>query len=216
MGLLLWHVGPSPWLSSRRVVELSWRTSGCGVLVMREPIQWYATRSHAVPVQMAQLPSNSRLQQDEINTQLTEHGKFSELLQINVPCPVNPDVMLTSVVPSVRHRTCDVVHPIRVVQCACGAACNTYSSRMPCGSHALAYSSALVCQSPGRQLGLRILHTGFEQLVAGRFGGAECMLCSGAVCSSQRVRRFGLCSAQQQLPGPAAAGKRQMREGQLR
>lgn len=54
-------------------------------------------------MQMAQLPSNSRLQQDELAAQLTEHGKFSELLQLNVPCPADPDTLLVSVVPSVRH-----------------------------------------------------------------------------------------------------------------
>lgn len=51
---------------------------------------------------MAQLPSNSRLQQDELATQLTEHGKFSELLHINVPCPADPETVLVSVMPSVR------------------------------------------------------------------------------------------------------------------
>lgn len=53
-------------------------------------------------MQMAQLPSNSRLQQDELATQLTEHGKFSELLHMNVPCPADPETVLVSVLPSVR------------------------------------------------------------------------------------------------------------------
>ena len=52
-------------------------------------------------VQLAALPNNSKLQQDMINAQLTEHGKFSELLSINVPCPVDPEITLVSVIPEV-------------------------------------------------------------------------------------------------------------------
>ena len=32
---------------------------------------------------------------------LSEHGKFSELLAINVPCPVDPDTILVAVIPEV-------------------------------------------------------------------------------------------------------------------
>lgn len=57
-----------------------------------------------VCMQMAALPNNSKLLQDMIMAQLTEHGKFSELLSINVPCPVDPDITLVSVIPEVCSR----------------------------------------------------------------------------------------------------------------
>jgi hypothetical protein len=53
-------------------------------------------------MQMSALPNNSKLLQDMLMSQLTEHGKFSELLSINVPCPVDPDIILVSVIPDVR------------------------------------------------------------------------------------------------------------------
>lgn len=61
---------------------------------------------------MAALPNNSKLLQDMLAAQLTEHGKFSELLSINVPCPVDPDIILVSVIPEVTHSSTCGLHAL--------------------------------------------------------------------------------------------------------
>lgn len=48
------------------------------------------------------MPNTARAKREFLQNELTEHGKFSELLHMNVPFPVDPTVMLVSVLPAVR------------------------------------------------------------------------------------------------------------------
>ena len=50
---------------------------------------------------MAATPNTAKAKEDLLHAELTEHGKFSELLSMNVPFPPAPDVTLTSVQPEV-------------------------------------------------------------------------------------------------------------------
>ena len=53
-------------------------------------------------VQMAGAANTQKAREDLLRAELTEQGKFSELLDMNVPFAPNPEITLTSVQPQVR------------------------------------------------------------------------------------------------------------------
>jgi hypothetical protein len=62
------------------------------------------SRTQCNVIQMANAPNSQRAREDVLRAELTEHGKFSELLNMNVPFPADPDVTLTTVQPQARRR----------------------------------------------------------------------------------------------------------------
>ena len=53
-------------------------------------------------MQMGNAPNSQKAREDLLRVELTEHGKFSELLNMNVPFAADPEVTLVSVRPQVR------------------------------------------------------------------------------------------------------------------
>ena len=53
-------------------------------------------------MQMASAPNTAKGKRDFLHAELTEHGKFSELLHMKVPFAVDPTITLVSVRPEVR------------------------------------------------------------------------------------------------------------------
>lgn len=50
---------------------------------------------------MGSVPNTQKAREDLLQNELTEHGKFCELLNMNVPFAVNPEITLTAVRPQV-------------------------------------------------------------------------------------------------------------------
>jgi hypothetical protein len=52
-------------------------------------------------VQMGSVPNTQKAREDLLQSELTANGKFCELLNMNVPFAVNPEITLTAVRPQV-------------------------------------------------------------------------------------------------------------------